>query len=98
MTLRGPLRFSRFPRDTYTAPPDLVVEILSLSTKSYDRTVKRSYLESGVGEVWVVDVDERLVEVLGRESEKPEQVSEVLLWRVSDHAFEIPLLAVFLAF
>jgi len=77
-------------------PPDLVVAILSPSRKHYDRTLKRKrYLDSGGGEVWIIDIDERMVEVWRPESQKPEQVREVLLWRVDDHAFEIPLLEVF---
>jgi hypothetical protein len=36
-----------------------------------------------------------MVEVWRPESQKPEQVRKVLLWRVDDHAFEIPLLEVF---
>jgi Uma2 family endonuclease len=84
------------PEGHVHAPPDLVVEILSPSRKSYDRTLKRKrYLESGVGEVWIIDIDERLVEVWRPESQRPEEVREVLLWRVDDHVFEIPLVEVF---
>jgi Uma2 family endonuclease len=37
-------------------PPDIVVEILSLSTRRRDRTVKRRlYMEAGVLEYWIVD-------------------------------------------
>ena len=73
-----------------------MVEILSPSTKSYDRNLKRKrYLESGVEEVWVIDVDERMVEVWRPESEEPEQGRDVLRWHVAGSAFEIPLLEVF---
>lgn len=42
--------------------PDLIVEILSPSTASYDRTLKLSLYERfGVPEFWIVDVDERTV-------------------------------------
>ena len=45
--------------------PDLVVEILSPSTASYDRKIKRQlYFVSGVKEYWVVDTEQRNVEVL----------------------------------
>ena len=44
--------------------PDLVIEILSPSTRSYDRALKRKYyMEAGVAELWLVDIDERMVEV-----------------------------------
>lgn len=44
--------------------PDLVVEILSPSTRSRDRRLKRDvYERSGVEEYWVVDPDNDLIEV-----------------------------------
>ena len=44
--------------------PDLVVEVLSPSTSSRDRNEKRRvYARTGVGEMWIVDPEERLVEV-----------------------------------
>jgi len=46
------------------APPDLIVEIVSPSTASRDRGVKRDrYRLYGVREYWVVDPDRRTVEV-----------------------------------
>ena len=84
------------PEGDVHGPPDLVVEILSPSSKSYDRNLKRKrYLESGVEEVWIIDIDERMVEVWRPESEEPEQVRDVLRWHVAGRAFEIPLLEVF---
>ena len=45
--------------------PPLVVEVLSPSTRTRDRTSKRRlYAEMGVGSYWVVDVDEPSVLVL----------------------------------
>ena len=42
--------------------PDLVVEILSPSTRDIDRTLKRSLYEArSIPEYWLVDVDERTV-------------------------------------
>ena len=86
------------PEGDIHGPPDLVVEVLSPSTKSFDRNLKRKrYLESGVGEVWIIDIDERTVEVWRPESEEPEQVRDVLRWHVAGRAFEIPLLELFQA-
>ncbi len=86
------------PEGDVHGPPDLVVEVLSPSTESYDRNLKRKrYLESGVEEVWVIDIDERMVEVWRPDLEEPEQVRDVLRWRVTGRAFEIPLLEVFRA-
>jgi Uma2 family endonuclease len=44
--------------------PDLVVEILSPATAQRDRVVKfRKYLEAGVREYWIVNPDEKTVQV-----------------------------------
>ena len=53
------------PEDRLPGPSDamLVVEV-SDSTLGYDRTVKRArYAQAGVGEMWVLDVEGRAVEV-----------------------------------
>lgn len=48
--------------------PDLVVEILSPSTRDRDRRLKRSlYEKSGVFEYWLVDLESRAVEVYVRD-------------------------------
>ncbi len=50
-----------------TLVPLVVFEILSASTRTRDRRVKRPrYLEAGVAEVWIVDREERTVEVHSR--------------------------------
>ena len=47
--------------------PDLVVEVLSPSTRSRDRTTKRTmYARRGIPSYWLVDVDEPSVVVLER--------------------------------
>ena len=77
-------------------PPDLVVEVLSPSNKDYDRNLKRKhYLEAGVGEVWIVDVDERHVEVWRPRSAIPERAGDVVRWPVSGLELEISLEEVF---
>ena len=85
------------PEGDVHGPPDLVVEILSpKSTESYDRNVKRKrYLENGVAELWLVDIDERSVDVWRPGADAPELVTDVLEWSVGEHRFEIPLEEVF---
>ena len=52
-------------RDNIQGAPDLVIEVLSLSTSHRDRTFKRAlYARHGVGEFWLVDTDARSIEVL----------------------------------
>ena len=42
--------------------PDLVIEILSPSTKQYDCLVKyKLYQQAGIKEYWIVDPDKKLV-------------------------------------
>jgi Uma2 family endonuclease len=44
--------------------PDLVIEILSPSNTRHDKIVKfRKYLEAGVREYWIVDPEEKIVQV-----------------------------------
>lgn len=76
--------------------PDLVVEILSPSTQRYDWNVKRKrYLENGVPELWIVDVDGRTVDVWRQEGEEPQREQEVLVWRVGARDHRLPLSEVF---
>jgi Uma2 family endonuclease len=76
--------------------PDLVIEILSPSNRSYDRNLKRKYyLEAGVPEVWLVDVDGRSIDVWRLDSPTPERIEETVPWRVGELQLEIPLAEVF---
>ena len=64
--------------------PLLVVEILSPSTASRDRGKKRRiYLEAGIEEYWIVDIDARLIERWRPEDERPEIVDGELHWELS---------------
>ena len=90
------IRADRFgivgPEGGIEGPPDLVVEILSPSNRSYDRNLKRKhYLENGVAELWILDADERTVELWTSGDTEPVLVRDVLEWRVSGHRFEISL-------
>ena len=84
------------PEGDVHGPPDLVVEILSPSTRSYDRNLKRKrYLESGVAELWLVDVDGRVVEVWRPGAERPLRVRDDVRWIVAGRTFDLPLAEVF---
>ena len=62
--------------------PLLVVEILSPTTARFDRTIKRPALQqAGVSEVWLVDLDARLVERWRPDDTRPEVLIERLDWR-----------------
>lgn len=55
----------------YLGVPDLAVEILSPSTASKDREVKRvEYAQAGVVEYWIIDPEAKSVEVLTKRSEQ----------------------------
>jgi len=84
------------PEGHVHGPPDLVVEILSPSTQRYDWNVKRKrYLESGVPELWIVDVDDRAVDVLLPGGLEPRRVRDALRWRVGERSIDLPLTDVF---
>ncbi len=64
--------------------PFLALEVLSPSTASRDRNTKRRlYLEAGVEEYWIVDIDARVVERWRRGDDRPEIVDAVLEWSLS---------------
>jgi Uma2 family endonuclease len=68
-------------------PPDLVVEILSPTTARQDRGIKRDrYAHFGVPEYWIVDTDQRRVEVhrLAEPMSLPMVVTDRLAWQPVD--------------
>ncbi|MDQ3698282.1 MAG: Uma2 family endonuclease [Gemmatimonadota bacterium] len=76
----------------------LAVEVLSPSTARRDRGLKRLYYQrTHVPEYWIVDLDSRLVERWRPGDDRPEIVSETLVWQPADeHApLEIALQAMF---
>jgi Uma2 family endonuclease len=84
------------PKGHIHGPPDLVVAILSPSRKHYDRTLKRKrYLDSGVGEVWIIDIDERMVEGWRRNRRSRSRSARFCSGVSTTTLSRIPLLEVF---
>ena len=55
----------------FTGPPELVVEVLSGSTAHLDKGPKfDAYEQYGVGEYWLADLNQMLVEVYRRDGER----------------------------
>ena len=62
--------------------PLLIAEVVSPSTALNDRNRKRTrYQRSGVGEYWIVDTDARLIERWQPDDERPEILTERIIWR-----------------
>ncbi len=58
--------------------------VLSPSTAARDRGIKRRlYLEAGVEEYWIVDVDARMVERWRAGDVRPEIIDKELGWELS---------------
>jgi len=67
----------------------LVVEVLSRSSKIYDREFKRgAYITLGVREVWLVDKDDRSVDIT-RSTGEVETVRDTIVWRVPTLDIEV---------
>jgi Uma2 family endonuclease len=71
----------------------LAAEVVSPSSKRYDREEKRAaYLEFGVPEYWVVDPEARTVEVWRTHDRQPRTLRDTLTWTApSGHRVEIAL-------
>ena len=71
----------RLARWSDVGVPVLAIEFLSPSTAARDRGAKRRiYQRAGAAEYWIVDLDARLVERWRPGDERPEVVSEELVW------------------
>jgi Uma2 family endonuclease len=80
------------------ARPILAIEVLSPGTAGRDRGIKRRlYQQAEVPEYWIVDLDSRLVERWRPGDDRPEILSETLMWQPSESAvpFELDLSAFF---
>lgn len=79
--------------------PDLVVEVLSESTERRDRGLKlRDYSANGVGEYWIVDSNEKLVEQylqLDGELQLVLKSSDGMIESSVVSGFKIPIAAIF---
>lgn len=76
----------------------LAVEVLSPSTARADRQVKRRlYQEEPVGEYWIVDLDGRVIERWRPGDDRPEVLSDRLVWQPDSNLppFELHLPAFF---
>ena len=105
--MRSPLRepdlfvVPRLPAEpSWSAVPNpiLVVEILSPSSASFDRTIKRRrFQQAGIPEYWIVDLDARTVECWRPEDLRPEILDQGLVWYPDGAAgaLEMDLPAVF---
>jgi Uma2 family endonuclease len=91
---------ARYPIDSKWEDIDehwLVVEVLSRSSRVYDREIKRdAYVALGVGEVWLIDRWNKAVEV-SRARGPGMIVEQVLRWRVPtlEREVEISLTEIF---
>ena len=85
---------ARYPIDSKWEEIDehwLAVEVLSRSSRVYDREIKRdAYIALGVREVWLVDRWSKAVEV-SRMRGQGEIVRDVLHWRVPTLALEVEI-------
>jgi Uma2 family endonuclease len=69
----------------------LAVEVLSRSSRVYDREYKRdAYFKLGVRQVWLVDWREQVIEVC-KAIGKSRRVRDVLRWRVADVGVTVTL-------
>ena len=62
-------------------PADIVFEILSLSTRTYDLEQKLPlYLEKGVQEVWIIDPEDQSISRYAKENVVEQAKGEQFVW------------------
>ncbi|MEP6622797.1 MAG: Uma2 family endonuclease [bacterium] len=75
-----PLGHLRVKSDTVKALT-LAIEVLSPSSARFDRVVKRPhYLQHGVSEYWIVDVESRIIERWQPGDDRPAIIADSLIW------------------
>jgi Uma2 family endonuclease len=86
-----PRRNDRLPRDWASAGlPMLVVEVISPSSSSRDRILKRRrYQRAGIAEYWIADPEAQLVERWTPTDERPEICTDTLRWLPDGAATEL---------
>ncbi len=99
----GPAKAATIKPDLlYYPAPDLVVEVLSESTKKNDRTVKfEDYAAHGIAEYWIIDPTRQTVETFGIDADTQEYAA-LGTYRIGQSvssttlpAFTIPVKAIF---
>ena len=69
----------------------LAIEVLSPSSSRYDRVRKRPLYQRHVPDYWIVDLDARLIERWASGDDRPEVLTESLVWRPSGAASALSL-------
>ena len=65
-----PENYSKIKTNYYEGPADLVIEIISKSTRELDLTKKLpEFLKSGVKEVWIIDPDNKEITVYSKDKQ-----------------------------
>lgn len=78
--------------------PTVAIEVVSPSSSSRDRIVKRRrYQRAAIAEYWIVDPAARLVERWRPSDERPEIITDTLVWQPAgaEQALLIPLQPIF---
>ena len=86
-----PARFGSAQKWTDVTEHWLAVEVLSRSSRFYDREFKRdAYFQLGVQQVWLVDIEDRSVDVWHSRAGH-DVVRDVIRWRVPTSALEVTI-------
>jgi Uma2 family endonuclease len=56
---------------------------------------RKHYLENGLPELWLVDIDARTIDVWRPGADGPERVRDSITWRVGDASFDLPFEEIF---